>query len=77
MAKKEISPTDKQDQAIDHFKGPMLVAAGPGSGKTEVLLRRIEFLINEKKVRPELILTCTFTNKATDFKFIEIDCPGY
>jgi len=66
MSKVDIEPTKEQQTAIQHFKGPMLVVAGPGSGKTEVLLRRIEYLIKEKKVKPSSILACTFTNKATE-----------
>ena len=66
MKAHKIDLTQDQQCATSHFKGPMLVAAGPGSGKTEVLLRRIQNLINKEKVKPESILTCTFTNKATD-----------
>ncbi len=53
-----------QSIAISHHLGPMLVLAGPGSGKTHVITKRIEYLIHEYKVRPEEILVITFTKYA-------------
>lgn len=53
-----------QIQAIQHFDGPCLTLAGPGSGKTTVLTHRIQYLIEEKGVRPENILVITFTKMA-------------
>ncbi|WP_461810511.1 ATP-dependent helicase [Faecalimonas sp.] len=55
-----------QIEAITHHDGPMLVLAGPGSGKTLVITRRIEYLIQKRKVRPEEILVITFTKAATN-----------
>ena len=50
--------------AVTHGEGPMLVIAGPGSGKTYTITSRIAFLIKEAKVSPENILVITFTKEA-------------
>ena len=54
----------EQIQAITHADGPCLVLAGPGSGKTAVITKRIEYLIKNKSVKPEKILVVTFTRAA-------------
>ena len=53
-----------QRRAVTHRHGPLLVVAGPGTGKTEVITRRIAWLIATKRARPREILALTFTDKA-------------
>ncbi len=53
-----------QADAVTNGPGPMLIVAGPGSGKTRVITRRIAWLVTEKHVDPRRILAITFTNKA-------------
>jgi superfamily I DNA/RNA helicase len=54
----------EQLEAARHGSGPALIIAGPGTGKTRVLTRRVAHLIEEHAVQPEQILAVTFTHKA-------------
>ncbi|MFL2895457.1 MAG: ATP-dependent helicase [Candidatus Pelagibacter sp.] len=53
-----------QKEAALYIKGPLLIVAGAGSGKTKVLTSRIAHILNENKAFPSQILSVTFTNKA-------------
>src|SRR3989339_574678 len=58
--------TENQVQAIQNTDGPHLIIAGPGSGKTAVLVEKILYLIKKADIDVENILAITFTNKAAD-----------
>jgi DNA helicase-2/ATP-dependent DNA helicase PcrA len=56
--------TPRQRKAVTHGKGPLLIVAGAGTGKTTVITRRIAWLIAEKRAKPSEILALTFTDRA-------------
>ena len=55
---------EEQRKVIQHTDGPTLIIAGPGTGKTFTLVKKVVYLIVEKGVKPENILIATFTEKA-------------
>ncbi len=54
----------KQREAVDHIEGPLLVVAGPGTGKTQLLSMRVANIMHKTDTEPASILCLTFTNKA-------------
>lgn len=59
-----MKPNPRQQEAIEHCDGALLIIAGAWSGKTATLTKRISYMISEKWVIPSSILALTFTNKA-------------
>ena len=55
---------DEQRAAVTHMGSPLLIVAGAGTGKTQVITRRIAWLIATKRARPDEILALTYTEKA-------------
>ena len=59
-----LNLNEKQQEAVKHLDGPLLIVAGAGSGKTKVLTSRIAHIIRSHKAFSSQILAVTFTNKA-------------
>src|SRR4029079_10791665 len=64
-----------QLRAVTHGEGPLLVLAGAGTGKTQVITRRIAWLIATRRARPSEILALTFTEKAAAEMQARVDQP--
>ena len=62
--KANFNPTKQQEEAILYANGPLFLTAGPGSGKTRVLLWRTLNLLAFQNVKPQEIFLSTFTEKA-------------
>ncbi len=60
----QIKINTQQKQAVTHSKGPLLIIAGAGSGKTTVVTERIKYLIHKKNIDPLHIFAATFTDKS-------------
>ena len=56
---------ERQKEAVTHVNGPLLIIAGPGSGKTRTLVERVSYLLNNVGAEPKNILLATFTEKAS------------
>ncbi len=62
-----------QLRAVTHGTGPLLVVAGAGTGKTQVITRRIAWLIATRRAKPSEILALTFTDKAAEEMAVRVD----
>src|SRR6476469_3895022 len=63
----------EQRRAVSHDRGPAIVVAGPGTGKTEVVTRRVAWLIATRRARPREILALTFTDNAAQEMQARVD----
>ena len=76
----QITGNPAQRTAIAHTDGPAMVLAGPGSGKTFVIVQRIRFLIESAHIDPQTILVITFTKAAAlemQSRFLKLTDQNY
>jgi DNA helicase-2/ATP-dependent DNA helicase PcrA len=69
----QIRLNEKQKQAVEHKKGPLLIIAGAGTGKTMVITQRVIHIMRSKWAKPSEILALTFTEKAAEEMVERID----
>lgn len=65
-----------QQSAVEAWEGPVLIIAGPGTGKTKTLTARIRYLTEQADVAPERILALTFTKKAAEEMRLRVGPDG-
>lgn len=69
-----------QLRAVSHINGPAIVLAGPGSGKTKVIVERLRYMIENHHIPPSSILVITFTKAAAiemQYRFLKITDSSY
>ncbi len=59
-----VKLTPSQQQAVEYDGGPLIVLAGPGTGKTRVIVHRVAHMMSHRGIDPERVAALTFTNKA-------------
>ena len=59
-----MRPNKEQQAAIEYLGGPLLVLAGPGTGKTQIISQRVAHILNVTQTNPSNILCLTFTDAA-------------
>jgi len=64
MKGKKMGLNTNQKKAVETIEGPVLIIAGPGTGKTHTLVERVIYMVDRKKIEPGEIMVATFTNKA-------------
>jgi len=69
----EIKLNKAQKEATQHVRGPVLIVAGAGTGKTRVITERIKYLINNNLAKPKEILALTFTEKGAEEMLNRVD----
>ncbi|WKZ30699.1 MAG: UvrD-helicase domain-containing protein [Candidatus Dojkabacteria bacterium] len=69
----QFNLNERQQEAVQHKAGPLLIIAGAGTGKTAVITRRITHIINEGWAKPSEILALTFTEKAAGEMLERVD----